>query len=96
MDAYQHVFDGKHYPAVMGITGINDPRVPPWELAKFVERLRHATASGRPVLLRVDYDAGHGLLAASRAQTIALLTDEFSFLMWQCGSPAFAGIPKTL
>jgi hypothetical protein len=45
------------------------------------------------VLLRVDYDAGHGLLAASRRQTIDLLTDEFSFLMWQCGSPLFAGIP---
>jgi hypothetical protein len=41
----------------------------------------------------VDYDAGHGFLAASRTQSIALLTDEFSFLLWQCGSPSFSGIP---
>jgi prolyl oligopeptidase len=81
---------------VLGITGINDPRVAPWQVAKFVARLRHASSSGRPVLMRVDYDAGHGMLAASRNQAVALLTDEFSFLMWQCGSPDFAGIPTTI
>jgi prolyl oligopeptidase len=93
MDAYQHIVKGVKYPAVMALTGINDPRVAPWQPAKFVARLQAASTSGRPVLLRVDYDAGHGLLAASRRQTIDLLTDEFSFLMWQCGSPLFAGIP---
>jgi prolyl oligopeptidase len=96
MDAYQHVVDGTKYPAVMAVTGINDPRVAPWQPAKFVARLQQASTSGRPVLLRVDYDAGHGLLAASRKQTIALLTDEFSFLLWQCGSPLFAGIPTQI
>ena len=35
MDAYQHVVDGTAYPAVMLITGFNDPRVASWELAKF-------------------------------------------------------------
>jgi prolyl oligopeptidase len=96
MDAYVHIVDGRRYPAVLGITGINDPRVAPWQVAKFVARLRHASSSGRPVLMRVDYDAGHGMLAASRNQAVALLTDEFSFLMWQCGSPDFAGIPTTI
>lgn len=93
MDAYVHIVDGKRYPAVLGITGINDPRVAPWQVAKFITRLQHATSSGRPVLMRVDYDAGHGLLGASRAQTVALKVDEFSFLLWQCGSPLFANIP---
>ena len=93
MDAYQHIKDGIAYPAVMGITGINDPRVAPWQVAKFTTRLQHASSSGRPVLMRVDYDGGHGLLAASSKQAIALLTDEFSFLLWQCKSPLFAGIP---
>ncbi len=96
MDAYQHIVNGTKYPAVIGITGINDPRVAPWQVAKFVTRLQHASSSGRPVLMRVDYDAGHGLLAASREQRIALITDEFSFLLWQCRSPLFAGIPITL
>jgi prolyl oligopeptidase len=94
MDAYQHVENGTPYPAVMLVTGINDPRVSPWELAKFAARLQAATSSGRPILLRVDYDAGHGFLAASRAQSDQLLTDEYSFLLWQLGDPEFQTIPQ--
>jgi prolyl oligopeptidase len=93
MDAYEHVVPGTAYPAVMLVTGYNDPRVSSWELAKFTARLQKATTSGRPILLRVDYDAGHGFLAASRKQSEELLTDEYAFLLWQCGDPAFAGIP---
>jgi prolyl oligopeptidase len=93
MDAYQHVVPGTAYPAVMLITGYNDPRVSSWEPAKFTARLARATTSGRPILLRVDYDAGHGFRAASREQSEQLLTDEYAFLLWQCGDPAFAGIP---
>jgi hypothetical protein len=35
-------------------------------------------------------------MAASREQTEQLLTDEYSFLLWQCGDPAFAGIPTRI
>jgi prolyl oligopeptidase len=96
MDAYQHVVPGTPYPAVMLITGYNDPRVSSWELAKLTAQLQRASTSGRPILLRVDYDAGHGFLAASRTQSEQLLTDEFAFLLWQCGDPAFAGIPTRI
>jgi prolyl oligopeptidase len=96
MDAYEHVVPGTGYPAVMLVTGYNDPRVSSWELAKFTARLQKATTSGRPILLRVDYDAGHGFLAASRKQSEELLTDEYSFLLWQCGDPAFASIPTRI
>ena len=52
-------------------TGINDPRVAPWQAAKMAARLQAASSSGKPVLLRIDYDAGHGVRlhqeAASRA-----------------------------
>jgi prolyl oligopeptidase len=96
IDAFLHVRDGVAYPAVMLITGINDPRVPPWELVKFAARLQAATSSGRPILLRVDYDAGHGFLASSRAQSDALLADQYSFLLWQLGDPGFAVIPQHL
>ncbi|MBV8198285.1 MAG: prolyl oligopeptidase family serine peptidase, partial [Candidatus Eremiobacteraeota bacterium] len=92
MDAYQHVVNGTAYPAVMLITGFNDPRVASWELAKLTARLQQATSSGRPILLRVDYDAGHGFLAASRTQSEQLLTDEYSFLLWQCRDRAFRNI----
>lgn len=96
MDAYQHVVNGTKYPAIMLITGYNDPRVSSWELAKFAARLQQASTSGRPILLRVDYDAGHGFLASSRQQSEQLLTDQYSFLLWQLGDPAFAGIPKLI
>ncbi|MGA7201532.1 MAG: prolyl oligopeptidase family serine peptidase [Candidatus Cybelea sp.] len=86
-DPYIHIRDGVAYPAVLAITGANDPRVAPWIVAKFAARLQAATSSGRPVLLRVDYDAGHGALGASRTQTQALITDEYAFLFWQLGEP---------
>jgi prolyl oligopeptidase len=95
MDAYQHVQSGTAYPAVMSVTGINDPRVPSWELAKFTARLQGASTSGRPILLRVDYDGGHGFLASSRIQSEQLLTDEYSFLLWQLGDPAFRSVPRS-
>src|SRR6185312_2714714 len=61
MSAYAHVHDGVKYPAVLAMTGANDPRVAPWIIAKMAARLQAASASGKPVLLRVDYDAGHGI-----------------------------------
>ena len=88
MDAYVHVKDGTAYPAVMLTTGINDPRVDPWEAAKMTARLQAATSSGKPILLRVDYDAGHGF-GSGKKQRSELLADEMSFLLWQFGDPNF-------
>ena len=88
ISAYQHVVDGTKYPAVLGITGANDPRVPTWMVAKMVARLQAATASRRPVLLRVDFDAGHGF-GSSRPQSERQLADIMSFILWQSGDPAF-------
>jgi len=89
-DPYVHVKDGAAYPAVLAVTGANDPRVAPWIVGKFAARLQAATSSGKPVLLRVDYDAGHGFLNSSRTQAQLLTTDEYSFLFWQLGDAAFA------
>jgi prolyl oligopeptidase len=88
MDAYVHVRDGTRYPAVMGVTGLNDPRVPTWMVAKMIARLQAATSSGKPVLLRVDYDAGHGI-GSSRTQQLSERADEWTFLLWQLGDPEF-------
>lgn len=89
LSPYGRVVDGVAYPAVLLETGINDPRVPPWQLAKMTARLQAATSSGRPILLRVDYDAGHGL-GSDKSQIAALLADEYTFLGWQLGLPGFA------
>ncbi|MGH9181764.1 MAG: prolyl oligopeptidase family serine peptidase, partial [Acidimicrobiales bacterium] len=48
------------YPAVLATAGLNDPRVGYWEPAKWVQRLREHTTSGRPVLLKTEMGAGHG------------------------------------
>ena len=92
ISAYHRIKDQTAYPAVLLTTGINDPRVDPWQMDKMTARLQAATSSGKPVLLRVDYDAGHGGIGATRSQHTALLTDQFSFLMWQLGDPDFQGV----
>jgi prolyl oligopeptidase len=51
-------------------------------------RLQAATTSGKPILLRVDYDAGHGL-GSTKSQRDVELADEVAFLLWQFGMPEF-------
>jgi prolyl oligopeptidase len=88
MDAYQHVKPDTAYPAVLLTTGVNDPRVAPWQAAKMTARLQASTSSGKPVLLRVDYDAGHGL-GSTKSQRDIELADEDAFLLWQFGVEGF-------
>jgi prolyl oligopeptidase len=88
MSAYHHVQDGTAYPAVLLTTGFNDPRVTPWEPGKLTARLQAASSSGKPVLLRVDYDAGHGL-GSTKTQQQELMADNWSFLLWQMGVRGF-------
>jgi prolyl oligopeptidase len=89
ISAYYHVTDGVRYPAAMITAGMNDPRVVPWEPGKMAARLQAATASGKPVLLRVEYQGGHGTIGGTRAQAQELLADQWSFLLWQFGIPGF-------
>ena len=88
MDAYQHVRDGVAYPAVMLTTGMTDPRVAPWEAGKFSARLQTATSSGKPVILRVEMDAGHGL-GSTRKQRDDESADTYAFILQQVGDPRF-------
>ncbi|GAC1348708.1 MAG: prolyl oligopeptidase family serine peptidase [Vulcanimicrobiaceae bacterium] len=87
--AFHHVVPGTKYPAVMLTTGINDPRVDPWQAAKMAAALGAATGSAKPILLRIDYDGGHGGIGSSKAQSVATSADELAFLFWQFGDPAF-------
>ena len=80
VDAYLRVRDGTPYPAVLLTAGLNDPRVALWQPAKMAARLRAATSSGRPVLLRVDPHAGHGHGSTQR-QRDTLAADVFAFLL---------------
>ncbi|HVP68708.1 MAG TPA: prolyl oligopeptidase family serine peptidase [Anaeromyxobacteraceae bacterium] len=88
MSTYHHVKDGVAYPAVIASHGINDPRVDAWQSAKLVARLQAATSSGRPVLLRIDFDSGHGI-GDARSQERVEWADLMSFILWQTGQPGF-------
>jgi prolyl oligopeptidase len=88
MSAYAHVRAGTPYPAVLFITGANDPRVASWHMMKMAARMQAASTSGLPALLRIDYDAGHGI-GSNRSQREQLIADEWAFALWQMGDPAF-------
>lgn len=87
MDGMQHVVYGTKYPAVICVTGWNDPRVVPWEPGKFAAALQNASASGKPVILKVNYDDGH--FTEDKNVTFANFADQFAFVLWQCGHPDF-------
>jgi prolyl oligopeptidase len=88
MDSFHHVEDGVKYPAVLLMHGFNDPRVPVWESMKMAARLQAASTSGKPVLLRLDFDGGHGI-GSTRAQRQAQAADRWAFMLWQFGDPRF-------
>jgi prolyl oligopeptidase len=88
MSAYHQVKDGVKYPAVLLTHGVNDPRVEPWMTAKMTARLQAATTSGKPVLFRVDYAAGHGI-GSTKRQHQEETADTLAFLLWQLGDPEF-------
>jgi len=82
MDALAHVETNKHYPALICATGINDPRVSPWQSAKFIAAFQQRNPTSKPFLLMVNYDNGHFNSDGGMAAQIA-------FGLWQCGHPDF-------
>lgn len=87
MDGTQHVKDGVKYPALMCVGGWNDPRVVAWEPGKFAAAVQNASTSGKPVLMKVNYDNGH--FTEDKEITWANFADQYAFMMWQCGHPDF-------
>jgi prolyl oligopeptidase len=87
MSSYANVKDGVKYPAALVYASINDPRVAAWIPAKFVARLQAATTSGKPVLLRLNFDAGHGM--GTMRQSELSRADAWSFALWETGDPEF-------
>jgi prolyl oligopeptidase len=87
MDGLQHVQKGVKYPALMGVGGWNDPRVPAWQPGKFVAAVQQATASGRPVLMKVNYDNGH--FTEEKTVTFKNFAGQYAFMLWQTGDKDF-------
>ena len=83
---YHHVKAGVLYPAVLFMTAESDTRVDPMHAIKMAALLQAEAVNGpeRPILLRVDSKAGHGV-----GKPITKLVDDavdvWSFLFWQLG-----------
>jgi len=92
MDTLQHVRKGVQYPAVLITTGLNDPRVSPWEPAKLTAYLQ-ASGTSKPVLLRIDEAAGHGI-GSTKSQNDQLYADMYSFAFWRAGLPEWRPVAK--
>lgn len=84
MDAYRKLREGVAYPAMLVTAGYNDKRVDPWNAGKLTARLQSTTSSGKPVLLRVDFDAGHGM-GSTQDQQNQTTADVYAFLLRQLG-----------
>ncbi|HEX8326761.1 MAG TPA: prolyl oligopeptidase family serine peptidase [Hymenobacter sp.] len=87
MDAFQHVVPGTKYPAVLCVGGMNDPRVIVWQPGKFAAALQSASASGKPVLMQVNYDNGH--FTEDKKVAFRNFANMYAFALWQAGHPNF-------
>jgi prolyl oligopeptidase len=88
MDAYHHLKQGVKYPATLITAGINDERVMVWQPVKFAAKLMVDNTSNNPILLKVDYEGGHGNNVPIR-YLYSNVSDIFAFAFWQLGHPDY-------
>jgi prolyl oligopeptidase len=81
---YHNVRSGVRFPAILFLTGANDPRVDPMQSRKMIARLQAANGADSPILLRTSADSGHGH-GTPLAERIAQYTDVFAFLFQHLG-----------
>ena len=49
----------------------------------------HVAGTKKPVLLRIEEQAGHGI-GSTKSQTDGLFADTYSFVFWRAGRPGWA------
>ena len=92
---YHHVKTGVEYPATLFMSGDTDTRVDPMHARKMTALLQASAKNGenrtRPILLRVETKAGHGM-GTPVGKRVEELTDQWAFLFWQieAGGSSFA------
>ena len=72
------------YPSMLVKTSLNDSQVMYWEGAKFAARLRAMKTDRNPLLLKVNFSAGHGG-ASGRYDALRETAFNWAFLLWQVG-----------
>ena len=74
----------KDYPATLVKVSLNDSQVPYWEGAKLVAKLRTMKTDHNPLLLKVNFGAGHGG-ASGRYDALREAAFDYAFMLWQMG-----------
>ncbi|HEX5965843.1 MAG TPA: S9 family peptidase [Pyrinomonadaceae bacterium] len=74
----------KNYPATLVKVSVNDSQVPYWEGAKLVAKLRTMKTDNNPLLLKVNFGAGHGG-ASGRYDALRETAFDYAFMLWQMG-----------
>ena len=74
----------KNYPAMLVKVSVNDSQVPYWEGAKLVAKLRAMKTDNNPLLLKVNFGAGHGG-SSGRYDALRETAFDYSFMLWQMG-----------
>ncbi|MBL8550495.1 MAG: S9 family peptidase [Hyphomonadaceae bacterium] len=80
----------KPYPAILATGGLSDPRVTYWEPAKWIARLRANSTSGRPVLMKLNMEAGHGG-ASGRFDFLREIAFDYAFALKAVGATEVGG-----
>lgn len=83
---YQNVKPGTKYPAIMFNTGDSDTRVDPLHARKMTALVQADNASGRPILLHYQTQAGHSS-GVSIHQLVEDTADELAFLRNETEAP---------
>ena len=76
-----NIKEGVEYPATLVTTGDHDDRVVPAHSFKFAAQMQHAQAGDKPILIRIESNAGHGA-GKPTAKRLDEAADEFAFLFW--------------
>jgi oligopeptidase B len=74
----------QNYPTMLVKVSYNDSQVPYWEGAKLVAKLRTMKTDSNPLLLKVNFGAGHGG-SSGRYDALKETAFDYSFMLWQMG-----------
>ncbi|GAA4273660.1 prolyl oligopeptidase family serine peptidase [Aquimarina gracilis] len=89
MDSYHHIKDNVEYPSVLITAGMNDTRLSPWHSIKFATKLKEANISNRPILLKAEFESGHGMTFSKKDEEFNMVAEVLSYAFWQTGHPDY-------
>lgn len=74
----------KNYPSTLVKVSLNDSQVPYWEGTKLVAKMRAMKTDNNPLLLKVNFGAGHGG-SSGRYDALHETAFDYAFMLWQMG-----------